>query len=75
MSALALRAVPRPRLLGIYFAVLIVLLYLPIAVLLLFSFNAGTSLSFPLQGLTTASGTSACSIPRKFCARRATACS
>jgi spermidine/putrescine transport system permease protein len=36
-----------------YFVALIILLYLPIAVLLLFSFNAGTSLSFPLQGLTT----------------------
>ena len=54
MSAPALRALPRPRLLGLYFAALIVLLYLPIAVLFLFSFNAGTSLSFPLQGLTTA---------------------
>ena len=53
MSAPALRALPRPRLLGVYFAALIVLLYLPIAVLFLFSFNAGTSLSFPLQGLTT----------------------
>ena len=28
------------------------LLYLPIAILLLFSFNAGTRLSFPLQGFT-----------------------
>ena len=31
---------------------LIVLLYLPLAVLFLFSLNEGTSLSFPLQGLT-----------------------
>lgn len=44
---------PRPKLLPIYFAVLLVLLYLPIAVLVLFSFNDGTSLSFPLQGMTT----------------------
>ena len=44
---------PRPRLLSVYFVVLILLLYLPLAVLLLFSFNAGTSLSLPLQGLTT----------------------
>ncbi len=43
---------PRPRLLSVYFVVLILLLYLPLAVLLLFSFNAGTSLSLPLQGLT-----------------------
>src|SRR5262249_10811600 len=52
VSALSLRW-PRPPLLGVYYAVLILLLYLPIAVLFLFSFNAGTSLSFPLQGLTT----------------------
>ncbi|HZF16022.1 MAG TPA: ABC transporter permease [Steroidobacteraceae bacterium] len=38
--------------LPIYFGALIVLLYLPLAVLLLFSFNAGTSLSFPLEELT-----------------------
>ena len=43
---------PRPRLLSVYFVVLILLLYLPLAVLLLFSFNSGTSLSLPLQGLT-----------------------
>ena len=43
----------RPQLLSVYFVALIVLLYLPIAVLMLFSFNAGTSLSFPLEGLTT----------------------
>jgi spermidine/putrescine transport system permease protein len=42
-----------PPLLSIYFVGLIVLLYLPIAVLLLFSINANTTLSFPLQGLTT----------------------
>jgi spermidine/putrescine transport system permease protein len=35
-----------------YFVLLIVLLYLPLAVLFLFSLNEGTSLSFPLQGLT-----------------------
>ena len=48
----AVGAVPRPGFLGIYFAALIVLLYLPLAILLLFSFNAGTSLSFPVQHLT-----------------------
>lgn len=35
-----------------YYFSLIALLYLPIAVLFLFSINASTSLSFPLQGLT-----------------------
>ena len=35
-----------------YFFGLIALLYLPIAILFLFSINANTSLSFPLQGLT-----------------------
>ena len=45
-------ALPRPRVLPAYFVVLVVLLYLPLAVLLLFSFNAGTSLSFPIEGLT-----------------------
>jgi spermidine/putrescine transport system permease protein len=34
------------------YVAMLVLLYLPIAILLLFSFNAGTRLSFPLQGLT-----------------------
>lgn len=42
-SALAFR--------GYYFG-LIILLYLPIAILFLFSINANTSLSFPLQGFT-----------------------
>lgn len=41
-----------PPLLSLYFLGLIVLLYLPIAVLLLFSINANTTLSFPLQGFT-----------------------
>jgi ABC-type spermidine/putrescine transport system permease subunit II len=40
------------RFLPAYFIGLIILLYLPLAVLLLFSFNAGTSLSFPIQELT-----------------------
>jgi spermidine/putrescine transport system permease protein len=38
--------------LGLYYFGLIVLLYLPIAVLFLFSINANATLSFPLQGLT-----------------------
>ncbi len=42
-----------PPMLSIYYVGLIVLLYLPIAVLLLFSINANTTLSFPLRGLTT----------------------
>jgi spermidine/putrescine transport system permease protein len=36
----------------LYYFILIALLYLPIAVLFLFSVNANTSLSFPMQGLT-----------------------
>jgi spermidine/putrescine transport system permease protein len=43
---------PGRKVLPMYFGGLILLLYLPLAVLLLFSFNAGTSLSFPLQELT-----------------------
>jgi ABC-type Fe3+ transport system permease subunit len=35
-----------------YYAVLIALLYLPIAILVLFSFNANQVLAFPLQGFT-----------------------
>ena len=42
---------PPPRLLATYFIGLVILLYLPLAVLLLFSFNAGTSLAFPVQDL------------------------
>lgn len=38
--------------LSLYYFSLIILLYLPIAVLFLFSLNANTSLSFPLRGLT-----------------------
>lgn len=38
--------------LGPVYAGMLVLLYLPIAVLFVFSFNAGTTLSFPLDGLT-----------------------
>ncbi|HET9417577.1 MAG TPA: ABC transporter permease subunit, partial [Candidatus Limnocylindria bacterium] len=35
------------------FIVMLVLLYLPIAILFVFSFNAGTQLAFPLAGFTT----------------------
>jgi len=48
----AVSALPRPKILTTYYAAMIILLYLPLAVLFLFSFNDGTSLSFPLQGLT-----------------------
>ncbi len=41
-----------PTTLGLYYFGLIVLLYSPIAVLFLFSINANTTLSFPLQGFT-----------------------
>ncbi len=44
------RRAPVP--LSMYYFSLIILLYLPIGVLLLFSFNANTTLTFPLRGLT-----------------------
>jgi spermidine/putrescine transport system permease protein len=43
---------PKPTALGGYYAGLLLLLYLPIIVLFLFSLNANTSLTFPLRGLT-----------------------
>jgi spermidine/putrescine transport system permease protein len=42
----------RLKLLAGFFWLLVGLLYLPIAVLFVFSLNAGTSLSFPLKGFT-----------------------
>jgi spermidine/putrescine transport system permease protein len=38
--------------LGVFYTGILILLYLPIAILFVFSFNAGTNLSFPLQGFT-----------------------
>lgn len=38
--------------LGPFYAGILALLYLPIAILFVFSFNAGTALRFPLEGLT-----------------------
>ena len=38
--------------LGTYYGLMLVILYLPIGLLFLFSLNAGTVLSFPLKGLT-----------------------
>lgn len=35
------------------FVAMLILLYVPIAILFLFSFNSGTRLAFPLEGLTT----------------------
>ncbi len=57
MTTHSTHAAPRlsfrsPSTLGLYYFGLIILLYLPIAVLFLFSLNANTTLSFPLQGLT-----------------------
>lgn len=40
------------RLVSMYYIVIIVVLFLPIGVLLLFSFSASTTLAFPPQGLT-----------------------
>lgn len=42
----------RFRLLPAYYAFLVVMLYLPLLVLFLFSFNEGTALSFPIRGFT-----------------------
>jgi len=42
----------RPSLLAAVYFSMLALLYLPLAILFLFSINANTSLSFPLQGLT-----------------------
>ena len=39
--------------LGAIYAVMLFLLYLPVALLFVFSFNANTTLSFPITGLTT----------------------
>ncbi len=52
MNSPSARSFRAPSILGSYYLGLIVLLYLPIAVLFLFSINANTTLSFPLQGLT-----------------------
>lgn len=56
MTALPWSRPPRrrtqSRLLGGYYIVLLALLYIPLAVLILFSINATTSLSFPLQQFT-----------------------
>lgn len=41
------------RILPAYYLFLVVLLYLPLLVLFLFSFNDGTALSFPIRGFTT----------------------
>lgn len=46
------RSRPGGRLLLGYFVALLALLYLPIAILLVFSFNSGTSVSFPLRDFT-----------------------
>jgi spermidine/putrescine transport system permease protein len=41
------------RLIGVYVAVVLVFLMAPVVVIVLFSFNAGQSLSFPIEGLST----------------------
>jgi len=46
------RRLPLPSGLSSLYWILIVLLYLPLGILFLFSINAGTSLSFPLKGFT-----------------------
>jgi spermidine/putrescine transport system permease protein len=49
-SAIGVGRTPIP--LGVFFVVMLALLYFPIALLFLFSFNTGTVLVFPLRGLT-----------------------
>ena len=55
---------------GSYFGVLLVLLYLPIGVLVLFSINANTVLAFPLQGFTLAWYAKALGTPQAVAAAR-----
>ncbi|MCA9861695.1 MAG: hypothetical protein KC432_01680, partial [Thermomicrobiales bacterium] len=50
--ATASRAPRQSPLLGGYFALLVILLYLPICILVLFSLNQNTVLIFPLEGFT-----------------------
>ena len=52
LAGAPIRARRGPSLLAVVYFSLIALLYLPLAILFLFSINANTSLSFPLQGLT-----------------------
>ena len=56
--------------LGGYYALLIALLYLPIAILVLFSLNGNTVLAFPLMGFTTQWYTRALSTPSALDAAR-----
>lgn len=51
-AARAQRQRRRTPFLGLYYLALLGLLYLPLGILVLFSVNANTSLSFPLRGLT-----------------------
>ena len=57
-----------------FYVAVLALLYLPIAILFVFSFNAGTTLSFPLEGLTLEWYGSS-STTRRCSRRRATASS
>src|SRR5687767_14796713 len=52
LPAPAQRAPRQSPVLGGYFSLLVVLLYLPIFILVLFSLNQNTVLIFPLQGFT-----------------------
>jgi spermidine/putrescine transport system permease protein len=63
----AQRSVP---VLGGYFGLLILLLYLPIAILVLFSLNANVVLAFPLQGFTLDWYTNALGTPEALNAAR-----
>lgn len=52
-SRVRFRSLGLPSGLGAYYILLIALLYLPILLLLLFSVNSNTALTFPVRGLTT----------------------
>ncbi|HUQ44246.1 MAG TPA: hypothetical protein VM451_07570, partial [Candidatus Limnocylindria bacterium] len=52
MTARSSRARRRPAGLSLVYWLLILLLYLPLGILFVFSLNAGTTLSFPLKGVT-----------------------
>src|SRR5262245_33468142 len=67
MTSRVRRAVP---FLSGYYALLLVLLYVPIAVLILFSLNANTVLAFPLQGFSLSWYAKALGTPEALAAAR-----
>jgi spermidine/putrescine transport system permease protein len=70
VSARGNAAARSPSLLGGYYAVLLALLYVPLAILVLFSLNANQILAFPLQGFTTEWYARALATPQALTAAR-----